>query len=61
MVKRKKSKESKIMVGIRCQCRDRAVERPGPLIRGTFCKKCAKVFKTNRKVNICFECEKNKG
>jgi len=58
MAKRKKSKESKIMVGIRCQCQDRAVERPGPLIRKTFCKKCGKVFKTNREVDICFDCEK---
>ncbi len=58
MVKLKKSKESKIMVGIRCQCQDRAVERPGHLIRETFCKKCGKVLKTNREVDICFECEK---
>lgn len=58
MVKRKKSKESNIMVGIRCQCQDRAVERPEPLIRHTFCKKCGKKFKTNRKEDICFKCEK---
>jgi len=58
MVKRKKNKESKIQVGIKCQCQDWAVERPGPLIRKTFCKKCGKVFKTNRDVDICFDCEK---
>ncbi len=59
MIKRKISKESKVMVGIKCQCQDRAVERPESLIRETFCKKCGKVFKTNRMVNICFKCEKS--
>lgn len=57
MVKRKKSKESKIMVGIKCQCQDRAVERPKPLLRQTMCKKCGKIFKTNRTEDVCFKCK----
>ncbi|MDI6724074.1 MAG: hypothetical protein QMD61_05455 [Methanobacterium sp.] len=60
MAKRKKDKESKVMVGIKCQCKDRAVKRPEPLIRKTVCKKCGKVYKTNREVDICFDCEKSK-
>lgn len=58
MVKRKKNRESKIKVGIKCQCQDRAVERPKPLLRQTRCKKCGKTFKTNREVDICFKCDK---
>lgn len=60
MAKRKKDKESKVMVGIRCQCKDREVKRPETLIRKTFCEKCGKVYKTNREVDICFDCEKSK-
>lgn len=58
MVKRKKNRKSKIMVGIKCQCQDRAIKRPGPLIRYTFCKKCGKKFKTNKNEDICFKCAK---
>jgi hypothetical protein len=54
----KKRKKSKVMVGIKCQCQDRAVERPESLLRQTMCKKCGKIFKTNRDVDICFNCEK---
>lgn len=59
MHNKKIGKESKIMVGIKCQCQDRAVQRPGPLIRPVVCKKCGKVFKTNREADICFKCEKS--
>lgn len=58
MVKRKKSRESKIKVGIKCQCQDRAVKRPEPLIRHTTCKKCGKRFKTNKKEDYCFNCQR---
>lgn len=58
MVKRKKNKESKVMVGIKCQCKDRAVERPEPLLKQTRCKICGKIFKTNRMEDICFKCDK---
>ncbi len=59
MYKKKKDKGSKIMVGIKCQCQDRAIQRPEPLIRSAVCKKCGKVFKTNKDVDICFKCEKS--
>jgi hypothetical protein len=58
MAKRKKNKESKVMVGIKCQCQDRAVKRPEPLIRKIVCEKCGKSFSTNRDVDVCFKCEK---
>jgi len=29
-----------------------------PLIKEVSCQKCGKVFKTNRKTNLCFRCEK---
>ncbi|MBI5679327.1 MAG: hypothetical protein HZC47_00285 [Methanobacterium sp.] len=60
MVKRKKTRESKIMVGIRCQCQDRAVERAGSQLRQVMCKECGKIFKTNRATYFCFNCEKKK-
>ncbi|MDI6643860.1 MAG: hypothetical protein QME14_02290 [Methanobacteriaceae archaeon] len=55
----RKSK-SKKMVGIRCQCQDRAVERKKFLLRDTHCKKCGRLFKTNRDVDLCFLCENKK-
>jgi hypothetical protein len=55
-----KMTKSKKMVGIRCQCHDHAVERKKFLLRKTYCKKCGKIFKTNREVDLCFECEKKR-
>lgn len=46
------------MVGIKCQCQDRAVERKKFLLREIQCQKCGKLFKTNREVDLCFLCEK---
>ena len=60
MVKMKKNKESKIMVGIRCQCQDKAVERAGSQLRQVMCRGCGKIFKTNRTTRFCFNCEKKK-
>lgn len=29
-----------------------------PLIKGVTCKKCGKIFKTNRNKKLCFRCER---
>ncbi len=60
MNKNKKARKSKIMVGVKCQCQDWAVQRPVSLIRKLICKKCGKEFKTNREVNICFNAKSKK-
>ncbi|GAB4307925.1 MAG: hypothetical protein Kow0019_04030 [Methanobacteriaceae archaeon] len=53
-----KKVKSRKMVGIKCQCQDRAVERKKFLLREIQCQKCGKLFKTNREVDLCFLCEK---
>lgn len=32
--------------------------RKKPLTKKVICQKCGKIFKTNRKTNYCFKCEK---
>lgn len=31
-----------------------------PLVKQVICKKCGKIFKTNRDTQLCFSCEKKK-
>lgn len=31
-----------------------------PLVKQVTCKKCGKVFKTNRNTQLCFDCEKKR-
>lgn len=31
-----------------------------PLIKQVICKKCGKIFKTNRKTEFCYNCERMK-
>jgi len=46
-----KKRESKVKVGVTCQCQDPAVPRPPKLLRKTQCKDCGKIFQTNRPLN----------
>ncbi len=34
--------------------------RKKPLIKQVTCKKCGKIFKTNRDTQLCFSCERKK-
>ncbi|WP_171899136.1 hypothetical protein [Methanobacterium congolense] len=55
MKRKLKSSKSKKMVGVRCQCQERAVKRK-KLLRRVRCRRCGKLFTTNREEEICFDC-----
>lgn len=59
--KRRIGKNSKIRVGVTCNCQKPALPRPPKLLRNAQCKVCGQIFKTNRDLSsdgadICFEC-----
>lgn len=55
-----KKRNSKIKVGVKCQCQDPAVARPPSRLRKVQCKKCGIFFTTNRDeaegYDLCFKC-----
>jgi len=56
-MKPKVRKKSKKMVGIRCQCQDRAVPISKDEMCVVQCPVCLKIYKTNHTENICFSCK----
>ncbi len=44
-------------MGWKCSCSLDIIDKESTL-KQVKCKKCGKTFKTNRKTNYCFECEK---
>ncbi|MGZ7096184.1 MAG: hypothetical protein ACXVHW_06360 [Methanobacterium sp.] len=44
-------------MGWKCSCSLDIVDK-GSTLRQITCKKCGKIFKTNRKTDYCFKCEK---
>jgi len=43
-------------MGWKCSCSLDIVDKESTL-KSVICKKCGKVFKTNRDTNFCFKCE----
>jgi hypothetical protein len=60
MLRKAKGSKSKKSVGITCQCKDWAVERPKSMLREVVCPKCHRVFRTNREDPTCFNCKRIK-
>ncbi|MGB9869647.1 hypothetical protein [Methanothermobacter sp.] len=50
----------KKMVGIRCQCTDPVVERKDSGMRTVMCPICGRIYRTDRKDDVCFSCRKGK-
>lgn len=44
-------------MGWKCSCSLEIIDKESEL-RQITCKKCGKTFKTNRKTDYCFKCEK---
>lgn len=55
---KKLKKSKKIEIGIKCQCQNRAVDRPESMLKKARCKKCGKIFSTNDNIDFCFDCAK---
>ncbi|MGV8143620.1 MAG: hypothetical protein ACP5OJ_03280 [Methanothermobacter sp.] len=50
--------ELKGKMGWKCSCSLEVVDKESSL-HSVCCKNCGKIFKTNRNVDLCFECEKS--
>ncbi|MDP1553077.1 MAG: hypothetical protein Q8M06_08695 [Methanobacteriaceae archaeon] len=55
-----KNRASKKMVGIKCQCQDRAVPIKKKKMKTVQCPSCGKIYTTNRESTICFNCMKSR-
>ena len=44
-------------MGWKCSCSLDIIDKE-PTLKNVTCKKCGKIFKTNRKTDYCFDCEK---
>lgn len=47
-----------ISIGKGCTCQMSIIEKKESAIKTVICKKCGKVFKTDRNTILCFSCEK---
>lgn len=55
-----KRRATKKMVGIKCQCQDRAVPIKKKKVKTVQCPSCGKIYKTNRESKVCFNCTKSR-